>query len=265
MTKILIADQEMLDREMLETLVERQFPNAVQCRMAENGRRAVDVANLWGADILLMAIELPGMNGLEAARQILSQRPETKVIFLTAGQVFQHAYEALKLGATDYILKPVNAGELERAIRRALVQLETSRRLETITPSVETTGEGMGVEKNSLLMEKVKQYLQHNYMLCNISLDSVSTILNLNASYFSAQFKRCFGVNFVDYLTDLRIRAAKQLLEDPLHSAAEIASMVGYESANYFARAFKKKTGMTPTEYRRSTGEKKGEMPVKKS
>ena len=263
MTKILIADQEMLDREMLETLVERQFPNAVQCRMAENGRRAVDVANLWGADVLLMAIELPGMNGLEAARQILSQRPETKVIFLTAGQVFQHAYEALKLGAVDYILKPVNAGELERAIRRALEQLEASRRLETIRPSVETTGETM--EKNSLLMEKVKQYLQHNYMLCNISLDSVSAILNLNASYFSAQFKRSFGINFVDYLTDLRIRAAKQLLEDPLHSAAEIASMVGYESANYFARAFKKKTGMTPTEYRRSTGEKREEIPVKKS
>ena len=260
MTKILIADQEMLDREMLEALVQRQFPNAVQCRMAENGRRAVDVANLWGADILLMAIELPGMNGLEAARQILSQRPETKVIFLTAGQVFQHAYEALKLGATDYILKSVNAGELERAIRLALEQLEASRRLETITPSVETTGEGMGVEKNSLLMEKVKQYLQHNYMLCNISLDSVSTILNLNASYFSAQFKRCFGVNFVDYLTDLRIRAAKQLLEDPLHSAAEVAVMVGYESANYFARAFKKKTGMTPTEFRRSCTEKVEEM-----
>jgi YesN/AraC family two-component response regulator len=262
MTKILIADEEMLERELLETLLERQFPNRIQCRMAENGRRAVDIAALWGADILVMNPELPGMSGLDAARQILSQRPECKVIFVTGGKVFQHAYEALKLGACDYILKPVNAGELERGIRRAMEQLEAASRLETLGPIPELTAEGTGVEKNSLLMAKVKQYLQHNYMLCNISLDSVSAILNLNASYFSAQFKRCFGINFVDYLTDLRIRAAKDLLQDPMHSAAEIGRMVGYESANYFARAFKKKTGMTPMEYRRCSREKREEMSV---
>ena len=244
MTKILIADQEMLDREMLETLVERQFPNMVQCRMAENGRRAVDVAGLWGADILLMSIELPGMNGLEAARQILNQRPETKAIFLTAGKVFQHAYEALKLGAVDYILKPVNAGELEQAIRRTMDRLEAERRSETITPSVETTGEGMGLEKNSLLMEKVKQYLHHNYMLCNISLDSVSTILNLNASYFSTQFKRCFGINFVDYLTDLRIGQAKRMIREGNLNFTQVAEQVGYDSIYYFSSLFKKRTGI---------------------
>lgn len=96
-------------------------------------------------------------------------------------------------------------------------------------------------------------------MLCDISLDSVSAILNINSSYFSTQFKRAFGVNFVDYLTDLRIRAAKELLRDPMRPAAEVAGMVGYESPNYFARAFKKRTGMTPTEYRRSQGRSREE------
>ena len=260
MTKILIADAEFQDREQLENILLRQFPNRIQCRMAENGRRAVDIAALWSADSLVMNPELPGMSGLDAARQILSQLPECKVIFVTGGQVFQHAYEALKLGACDYILKPVNAGELERGIRRAMEQLEAARRLESIAPVPKLAGEGSALEKNSLLMAKVKQYLQHNYMMCNISLDSVSAILNLNASYFSAQFKRCFGINFVDYLTDLRIQAAKELLRDPMHSAAEIARMVGYESPNYFARAFKKKTGITPTEFRRSRTEKVEEM-----
>ena len=72
--------------------------------------------------------------------------------------------------------------------------------------------------------------------------------ISINISYF----KKETGKRYVDYLTDLRIQAAKRLLKDPLHSAAEIAHMVGYESPNYFARAFKKKTGMTPTEYARS-------------
>ena len=52
-------------------------------------------------------------------------------------------------------------------------------------------------------------------------------------------------------LTELRINAAKELLTDPFRSAAEVASMVGYEDASYFARAFKKRTGMTPTQYRK--------------
>lgn len=107
-------------------------------------------------------------------------------------------------------------------------------------------------DKTAVLMGKVKKYLQHNYMLYDISLDSVSAILNINSSYFSSLFKRTFQVNFLDYLTDLRMNAAKELLKDPLRSTAEVAGMVGYESANYFTRAFKKKVGMTPTDYRRN-------------
>jgi len=91
-----------------------------------------------------------------------------------------------------------------------------------------------------------------NYMMYDISLDSVSAILNLSSAYFSTLFKRTFHVNFLDYLTELRMEAAKELLADPLRSTAEVANMVGYESANYFTRAFKKKVGMTPTDYRRS-------------
>ena len=56
--------------------------------------------------------------------------------------------------------------------------------------------------------------------------------------------------------TELRINAAKELLADPFRSSAEVASMVGYEDASYFARAFKKRTGMTPTQYRRQAGQK---------
>ena len=50
----------------------------------------------------------------------------------------------------------------------------------------------------------------------------------------------------------MRINAAKEYLTDPLKGASEIASLVGYDSAGYFTRAFKKRTGLTPTEYRKS-------------
>ena len=259
MIKILIADDEGYQRELLTEIVDKRLGREAEVRTAENGRLAVDAATLWAADVALMDIEMPGVNGIDAARQILAQRPECKIIFVTAYSLFEYAHEAVKLGACDYILKPVEADDVERAVRRAAAQSEAQRQLEAVAASsADLLDSADSYDKTNLLMGKVKKYLQHNYMACDISLDSVSAILNLNSAYFSTLFKRTFGVNFLDYLTELRMEAAKNLLADPLRSTAEVAGMVGYESANYFTRAFKKKVGMTPTDYRRAAAQNRG-------
>ena len=259
MIKILIADDESYERSLLGEIIDKRFGREAEIRMAENGRLAVDAAALWAADVALMDIEMPGVNGIDAARQILAPRPECKIIFVTAYSLFEYAHEAVKLGACDYILKPVEADDVERAVRRAAAQSEAQRQLEAVAASsADLLDSADSYDKTNLLMGKVKKYLQHNYMACDISLDSVSAILNLNSAYFSTLFKRTFGVNFLDYLTELRMEAAKNLLADPLRSTAEVAGMVGYESANYFTRAFKKKVGMTPTDYRRAAAQNRG-------
>lgn len=250
MLKILIADDEHIEREILTDIICRRMEHEAEVRTAENGRRAVEIATLWGADIVLMDIEMPGVNGLDAVRQIMAQRPATKVLFITAYSLFQYAHEAVRLGACDYILKPVDADNVEQAIRRAAAQAEAQRQLEELARA----GAGQEVEADSgdrvsLMMSKVKGYLQNNYMY-DVSLDSLGDILRISPSYLSSTFKKCFGVGFLDDLTELRVQAAKDLLADPLRSTAEVASLVGYESASYFTRAFKKKTGQTPTEYR---------------
>ena len=109
--------------------------------------------------------------------------------------------------------------------------------------------------QTALVMAHVRRYLEDNYMF-DLSLDSVGEILHISPAYLSAQFKKYQKMNFLDCLTELRINAAKELLADPFRSSAEVASMVGYEDASYFARAFKKRTGMTPTQYRRQAGQK---------
>lgn len=258
MIRVLIADDEGYEREILAEIVDKRFAGEVQIRMAENGRQALDIAVLWAADIVLMDIEMPGLDGIEAAKQIVAQRPACKIIFVTAYSLFTYAHEAVKLGACDYILKPVDAGDVEQAIHRAANQAEAQRQLEKMAAEAGRLDAAGDSDKTTMLMNKVKKYLQHNYMIRDISLDSVSQILNINASYFSVLFKRAFGVNFVDYLAELRMNAAKALLLDPMRSTAEVANMVGYESANYFTRAFKKKVGMTPTDYRRAAQDKEG-------
>ena len=217
MIRLLIADDEALERETLADIVARRFEHEVTIETAENGRKAADTAVLWGADLILMDIEMPGMNGLDAARAVLEQRPECKVIFVTAYSLFQYAHEVEPEPEADPESDAAEAGENDR---------------------------------NALVMAHVRKYMEDNYMF-DLSLDSVSEILHISPAYLSAQFKKYQKMNFLDCLTELRINAAKELLTDPFRSAAEVASMVGYEDSSYFARTFKKRTGMTPTQYRR--------------
>ncbi len=261
MIRLLIADDERLEREALTEMVSRRFEHEVTLETAENGRKAADTAILWGADLILMDIEMPGMSGLDAARAVLAQRPGCRVIFVTAYSLFQYAHEAVHLGACDYLLKPVDPDELEASIRRAMRQIETERKLEALAPvqpepepaepePAPAETEDAENSQNALVMAHVRRYLEDNYMF-DISLDSVGEILHISPAYLSAQFKKYQKMNFLDCLTELRINAAKELLADPFRSSAEVASMVGYEDASYFARAFKKRTGETPTQYRK--------------
>ena len=264
MIRLLIADDEKLEREALAEMVARRFEHEVVLELAENGRKAADTAVLWGADLILMDIEMPGMSGLDAARAVLAQRPGCRVIFITAYSLFQYAHEAVHLGACDYLLKPVDPDELEASIRRAMRQVEAERKLEELAtakalPEPQDAGaapaEDAADEDSpaAMVMAQVRRYLEDNYMF-DLSLDSVGEILHISPAYLSAQFKKYQKMNFLDCLTELRINAAKKLLADPLRSTAEVASMVGYDDSSYFARAFKKRTGMTPTQYRRQAG-----------
>ncbi len=261
MNKLLIVDDERYELELLKGIVTSHFKDKMILKTAENGRQAIEVAMLWKPDIIFMDIEMPGINGIAAAQRILSQLPECKLLFVTAYSLFNYAYQAVKLGAYDYILKPVNPEDLISTMRRLIAQNETEEQLEKTPAVTDETEEGPVSDKMHLLMENVKQYLQNNYMLYSISLDSISEVIHINASYFSMMFKKYFGVNFVDYLTEIRINAARELLADPFLTTAEVGMMAGYENPNYFTRVFKKSTGMTPTEYRRALGKRGEEKP----
>ena len=179
MIRLLIADDECLEREALTEMVSRRFEHEAVLETAENGRKAADTAILWGADLILMDIEMPGMSGLDAARAVLAQRPGCRVIFVTAYSLFQYAHEAVHLGACDYLLKPVDPDELEASIRRAMRQIETERKLEALAPvqpepmePAAPAAEPDDAEnsQNALVMAHVRRYLEDNYMF-DISLD----------------------------------------------------------------------------------------------
>jgi two-component system response regulator AlgR len=115
--KILIVDDEQLARERLEKLLlEIGSPYEV-VGQATSGEDAIKLCSSHEADLVLLDIQMPGINGLEAASRLMGQDPAPAVIFVTAYD--EHALEAFDRNAVDYLLKPVRRERLEAALNRA--------------------------------------------------------------------------------------------------------------------------------------------------
>ena len=88
----------------------------------------------------------------------------------------------------------------------------------------------------------------------DISLDDVSREVDISPYYFSKLFKQETGKNFIEYLTEIRLKNARELLQDSRLSIKEICAQSGYGDPNYFSRIFKKYEGVTPSEFRERLG-----------
>ncbi|WJH37271.1 helix-turn-helix domain-containing protein [Paenibacillus sp. CC-CFT747] len=104
--------------------------------------------------------------------------------------------------------------------------------------------------QNIGLLESIMALLQDSYSDSDLCLDSVAGRLDISKGYLSQFFKEQTGVNFSDYLEDLRMNRAKELLERSGLPVYEIALKVGYGSSNTFCRAFKRLNGVSATAYR---------------
>lgn len=106
-------------------------------------------------------------------------------------------------------------------------------------------------ERSGNIIKTAKDYIDSHFDK-DISLDDVSRVVNISPYYFSKIFKEESGLNFIEYLTNIRIDKAKKLLENSNLSVKEICVSCGYSDPNYFSRSFKKNVGVTPTEYKDS-------------
>ena len=102
---------------------------------------------------------------------------------------------------------------------------------------------------NRKLIIEVQDYIQRN-LSGDVSLIKLAEIVYLNPTYLSRIYKQFTGTNLSEYIFNLKFSKAKSLLKDSKKKVNEIATEVGFESAAYFIRTFKKNAGMTPQEYR---------------
>lgn len=114
--RVLIVDDE---GEFRETLVTRLKKRNLRVWGAESGRRALDLMETIVFDVVVLDIKMPGMDGIEALEQMKKKKHLTEVILLTGHAAIEAGIEGMKLGAFDYIMKPVNIDELLDKIRQA--------------------------------------------------------------------------------------------------------------------------------------------------
>lgn len=93
-------------------------------------------------------------------------------------------------------------------------------------------------------------YIQTNYGKADLSLDKLAKNVYLSPNYLSGLFRKKMGMTIIQYITDVRIAHAKNLLEDHSLKVYDVAYQSGYKDANYFAKIFRKMVGMSPLEYR---------------
>lgn len=127
MPGLLVADDMAIVRSTVAQIVAREQLSLHPVTGACNGQEAVSLASQMQPDIVLMDVKMPGLNGLQAAAAIRSEHPATKVVMLTAHNEFFFAQQAIKLGAADYLLKPVRPAKLVATLLQVQAQIHQER------------------------------------------------------------------------------------------------------------------------------------------
>lgn len=275
MYRVLLVDDEQIERMALAKKIDRYYGDKVDIYHAVNGREAVAMCGEQKNDIVIMDISMPEMNGVMAAKYIRKMDDQCSIIFLSAYDDFEYARNAIKVRALDYLLKPCDMNDLLAVMDTALQKLdkenvfngnsisgkEQNKETEICGSNANNVRENRPKRTDNVrnsdeqtTIKYLKEYVENNYIY-DISMQEAAEEMGYSDAYFSKLFKQYFNQNFTAYLTEYRIKKAKELLSNTNHSIKDISRMVGYTDSNYFAKIFKRLVGEIPSKYRENLTE----------
>lgn len=238
--RVLLVDDEIMIREGFKRLFDWQAHDCEVVGEAGDGMEALAKIDTLRPDIVIMDINIPIMNSLKVIQLSRIKHPGIAFVIVSGYDDFSYCREALRLQITDYILKPVNYEEFGTCIDNLKISLFQQR--------VSTAAEPEKQEERTIT--GITRYLQE-HLAEEISLSVLAEQFHLNPQYISQLFKSEIGVNFLTYLTNIRMEKAKKLLLSTSLSIAEVAEQSGYGDYRVFTKVFKKSEGITPSQYRR--------------
>jgi len=258
-TKILIVDDEYLERTLIKLSIDWIAHDFEIIGEADSGETALRLIEKNPPDILITDICMPFMDGLKLCAAVREKYEDIKIIIITGHREFEYAKTAIKVGVTDFLLKPINSEEVLKIALKLKEEIINKRKfLSEFNAMKKQLGEDSNYinindsKKVSEPVGKILAFIEQNLTNKELSLSTIANSLFMNYSYLSRIFKQEMEESITEYITRLRINKSILYINNTNLKVYEIAEKVGIKDAHYFSICFKKYTGKSINEYRKS-------------
>jgi YesN/AraC family two-component response regulator len=256
------ADQQLLiieDNAELQFFLKRKLHIQYQITAATDANAGLQQAFDMVPDLIICDIELPNGNGLDIVRTLKSdlRTSHIPIILLTARSSVEQQIEGAKTGADAYITKPFNIQYLQEMIRNLLHNrqiLKDNFGNGLVVFSETNLSEYSDDNLNALdraFIQKFTSYIDAHYARQDFQVADLCQEMRLSRSQLYRKIKALFGESISDYIQQVRLEKARNLLLEGKLSVAEIAYQVGYSSPDYFSTVFRSKYNVAPSQIRK--------------
>lgn len=217
---------------------------------AVNGKEGWQKALAHHPQLIISDISMPEVNGIDMVNKLKSDKRTSHipVILLTALNDQQQQIKGLATGANDYITKPFDFEVLSAKIK-SLLELNNAMK-STYVKQIALTGPEVRIHSSDgILLQEIVLFLEQNIENPQLSVEGLSKQFGMSRSTLYTKLLQIAGQTPVEYIRSFRLEKAAVLMEKSNMTIAEIAYQVGFTTPNYFARSFKQKFGMLPSEY----------------
>lgn len=237
--KLLVVDDEAQFRTTLCNCFPWEQIGFELAGQACNGKMALDFLKKNTVHVLLCDIAMPFMDGIELVKNLRTWENPPITVFISGYRDFEYARQAITYGVRFYVLKPIKYEDIVQTFGTIKQELDKRYNISQDAP---------GESGQNNFVDNVHTYVKNHLRTAN--LKDLSNQLYMNSSYVSQLYKTKTGRNFSDYLLEMRMKKAAELLKNSSEKIYTIGAMVGYNNAKNFARSFLTFYGKTPTEYR---------------
>ena len=249
------------DNEELKAFLKNILSENYTVITASNGEEGLQHAVDDLPDLIISDVMMPVMDGLEMIRQIKENNNicHIPIIVLSAKASLDDRIAGLEQGIDDYITKPFSATYLKTRIasllrqRKALQEIYMNRLMEGKTassPDLLTPSQPQITPYDEQFMEKVMAYMEEQMDNAELTIDQFAEQLMLSRTIFYRKLKSIVGLTPVDFIREIRIKRAVQLIDSDEYNFSQVAYMTGFNDPKYFSKCFKKVIGITPSEYK---------------